>query len=113
MTFEELCEKKKKMEDDCNKYNSAVHDFLEQCIEEAGFKGIQVIPKHNPSLVGRLYVEYVSGSQEIVFRKITKKGSVSKNSSYISGLSYSQWFDRFPMITSKLKEIFEPAEDSE
>lgn len=113
MTFEELCEKKKKMEDECTAYREAVRTFFEQCLNDAGLNNIKVRLKSNPEIVGRLYVEYKYNGLEIVFHKLTKKGSVSRNASYISGLSFCQWFDRYPKLTEKLKEIFEPAEDSE
>ena len=45
MTFEELCEKKKKMEDACASYKEAVRTFLEQCLEEAGLNNKVVRPK--------------------------------------------------------------------
>ena len=113
MTFEELCEKKKKMEDACASYKEAVRTFLEQCIKDAGFSNTRVRLKSNPELVGRLYVEYHYSGLEIVFHKITKKGAISRNTSYISGLSFCQWFDKYPKLTAELIKLFEPVGDSE
>lgn len=113
MTFEELSEKKKKMEDECASYKEAVRTFLEQCIKDAGLSDTRVRLKSNPELVGRLYVEFCYGSIEIVFRKINKNGSISRNTSYISNFSYTQTFEDYPELTAKLVKLFEPVGDSE
>ena len=113
MTFEELCEKKKKMEDACTSYKEAVRTFLEQCLEEAGLNNKVVHPKESPELVGRLFIEFCYGSIEIVFRKINKNGSISRNTSYISNFSYTQTFEDYPELTSKLIKLIEPVGDSE
>ena len=113
MTFEELCEKKKKMEDACTSYKEAVRTFLEQCLEEAGLNNKVVRPKENPELVGKLFIEFYYGSIAIVFRKINKNGSISRNTSYISNFSYTQTFEGYPKLTAKLVKLFEPVGDSE
>ena len=113
MTFEELCEKKKKMEDECASYKEAVRTFLEQCIKDAGLSNTRVRLKSNPEIVGRLYVEYHYNGLEIVFRKINKNGSISRDTSYISNFSYTQTFEGYPKLTAKLVKLFEPVGDSE
>ena len=113
MTFEELSEKKKKMEDACASYKEAVRTFLEQCVKDAGLSNTRVRLKSKPELVGRLYVEDRYNGLEIVFRKITKNGNISCNISYVSGLSFCQWFDKYPKLPVALTKLFEPVGDSE
>ena len=70
-------------------------------------------PKENPELVGRLFIEFYYGSIAIVFRKVNKNGSISRNTSYISNFSYTQTFEGYPKLTAKLVKLFEPVGDSE
>ena len=73
MTFEELSEKKKKMEDECASYKEAVRTFLEQCVKDAGLSNTKVRLKRNPEIVGRLYIEYYYSRIEIVSARLLRR----------------------------------------